>query len=296
MLILFSSVSCRCVIVRYSQSAKDSPCATLLWSIHGLLDDKMNSEHSHRASFSRLSLDYQRPKVSDHAYDSLLELLQSTNPELQSLSSSSPLIQGYLTRLTSSSLSSILEEHSTLDEEKRDLDHQLSRLAKREYHSFVSTASHGDAIASAFQGFNHKVASVHEKIQPLDQSIAQFNAFAKSQAAEREKAENLLGNHDKLLDILEMPSLVSTCVRNGYFSEAIQLSTHIKRLATLHYAKVPLVQKIAAQVETVMKEMTSRLLGLLREPLKLPSALKVVPLTNCLITDHRLSSYYHVSE
>lgn len=233
------------------------------------------ASRSPRASFSRLSLDNGRPQFSDHAYDSLLELLSSANPALKNVSSSSPVIQGYLSRLTSSSLSSIVQEHAALDEEKKDLDHQLSRLAKREYHSFVATASHGDAIASAFQGFNDKIFNVQNTIPSLDQAIVQFNAFAKSQAPEREKAQNLLANHDRLLDILEMPSLVSTCVKNGYFSEAIQLSTHVKRLATLHYTNVPLVQKLAAQVEAAMNEMTGRLIGLLREPLKLPSALKV---------------------
>ena len=233
------------------------------------------TSRSPRASFSRLSLDNGRPRFSDHAYDSLFELLFSANPALQDVSSTSPLIHGYLSRLTSSSLSSILQEHATLNEEKKDLDHQLSRLAKREYHSFVSTASHGDAIASAFQGFHKKVLNIQQTIPSLDQAISQFNAFAKGQAPEREKAQNLLANYDRLVDILEMPSLVSTCVRNGYFSEAIQLSSHVKRLATLHYTNLPLVQKLAAQVEVAMNEMTVRLIGLLREPLKLPSALKV---------------------
>jgi hypothetical protein len=203
-------------------------------------------------------------------------LLASAEPALENVSGSSPLIQGYLSRLTSSSLSSIVQEHATLDDEKKDLEHQLSRLAKREYHSFVATASHGDAIAGTFLGFNHKVTQAHDKIPSLEQSVARFNGFAKSHLAERERAQNLLANHDRLLDILEMPSLVSTCVRNGYFSEAIQLSAHVKRLATLHYTNVPLVQDLAAQVEVAMKDMTARLVGLLRESLKLPSALKVV--------------------
>jgi conserved oligomeric Golgi complex subunit 8 len=242
----------------------------------------MSSPRSPRASFSRLSLDYQRPQFSDpHAYDSLLELLSSTNLALKNVSGSSPLIQGYLSRLTSSSLTSIAQEHAALEEEKKDLEHQLSRLAKREYHAFVSTASHGDAVASAFQGFDTKVFHVNEQIPSLDQAIVQFNLFAKSQAAERERAQNLLANHDRLLDILEMPSLVSTCVRNGYFSEAIQLSTHVKRLATLHYANIPLMQELAAQVEIAMKDMTVRLIALLREPLKLPSALKVFAIVLC---------------
>jgi conserved oligomeric Golgi complex subunit 8 len=234
----------------------------------------MTSPVSPRTSFSKLR-DFPPSQFSEHAYDSLLELLASHDPSLKDVSGSSPLIQGYLARLTSSSLSSIAQEHAALAEEKKELDYQLSRLAKREYHSFVTTASHGDAIASSFEGFNEKITRVQDSIPPLESAIAQFNAFAKSQASTREKAENLLANHDRLLDILEMPSLVSTCVRNGYFSEAIQLSTHVKRLATLHYAHISLIQRLASQVDEAMKEMTVRLITLLKEPLKLPSALKV---------------------
>jgi conserved oligomeric Golgi complex subunit 8 len=250
----------------------------------------MNNPRSPRTSFSRQSIDFQRPQFSEHAYDSLLELLSSVDSTLQNVTGSSPLIQAYLSRLTSSSLSSIVQEHAALDEEKKDLDHQLSRLTKREYHSFVGIAGHGDAIATTFEGFNTKVSAVRDKIPSLDEAVTQFNIFAKSQSAERKRAQNLLENHDRILDILELPSLVSTCVKNGYFSEAIQLSTHVKRLATLHYTNVPLVQQLAAQVETAMNEMTVRLLGLLREPLKLPSALKVTSARSLLMVDYRTSS------
>jgi hypothetical protein len=239
---------------------------------------------------SRRSFDFQRNTFSEHAYDPLLELLSSAESSLQSVSGSSPLIQGYLSRLTSSSLSSIAQEHATLDEEKRGLEQQLSRLAKQEYHSFVATASHGDAIASAFEGFNDKVSHSLNLIPSLNEAITQFNVFAKSQAAEREKSKNLLANHDRLLDILEMPSLVSTCVKNGYFSEAIQLSAHVKRLSTLNYANIPIVQELAAQVEVAMSQMTTRLINLLREPLKLPSALKVYLLELWLMADNWIPS------
>src|SRR5579862_6462751 len=109
------------------------------------------SSVSPRTSFSRrYSSDIQQTQQpSEHAYDSLLDLLATHDPSLKDIPKSSPIIQGYLSRLTSSSLSSIAQEHATLDEEKKDLVHQLARLAKREYHSFVATASHGDSIASA---------------------------------------------------------------------------------------------------------------------------------------------------
>src|SRR6266496_2170968 len=152
----------------------------------------MSSPRTHRASFSRRSLDFQRPQFSEHAYDSLLELLSTSEPSLLAISGSTPLIQGYLSRLTSSSLSSIAQEHAALDEEKKELEHQLNRLAKREYHSFITTASHGDAIASAFEGFNIKISQVHDTIPSLNKAVGQFHLFAKSQLAEWERARNYL--------------------------------------------------------------------------------------------------------
>jgi hypothetical protein len=142
------------------------------------------AQRPRQTSFSRLSVDFQAV-ISEHAYDSLLHLLAESEPALADVSGASPLIQGYLSRLTSSPLSSIVHERATLDEERKDLEHQLGRLAKREYHSFVSTASHGDAIASTFDGFEDKVSTVHAKIPSLDEAVAQFNAFSKSQVGKR---------------------------------------------------------------------------------------------------------------
>jgi hypothetical protein len=55
-----------------------------------------------------------------------------------------------------------------------------------------------------------------------------------------------------LLELLDAPQLMDTCVRNGIYDEALDLHAFIMRVALLH-PNLPIVKLLAAQVNRMWR-------------------------------------------
>jgi hypothetical protein len=98
---------------------------------------------------------------------------------------------------------------------------------------------------------------------------------------ERGKARVVLEQHEKIRDLLEIPLLIDTCVRNGYFAEALSLVSHAKSLAsTATASNKPLaliISSVLSEVHHSIMQMLLSLLSTLYEPnRKLPALWKAV--------------------
>lgn len=98
---------------------------------------------------------------------------------------------------------------------------------------------------------------------------------------ERSKARVVLEQHEKIRDLLDIPLLIDTCVRNGYFAEALSLVSHAKSLAanasTSNSSPPLILSSVLSEVHHSIMQMLLSLLSTLYEPnRKLPALWKAV--------------------
>ncbi|KAL1916034.1 uncharacterized protein VTP21DRAFT_6038 [Calcarisporiella thermophila] len=210
--------------------------------------------------------------AADH--DALLSLLVQRGLTLSSSPSEDTELHGYLNRLTSLSLEALKAEPLHLSEKMEDIQSNLTRLALDEHKAFIEAYDARVETAHALEQMNSHVQGVIKDIPLLEEQLSIFSKGVESIVRERRRLSLVLESHSALLDILEIPQLMDTCVRNGYYAEAMDLHAHTQRL-TLRYPG-PVVARVAEQVANSCTRMMAQLVTLLQEPIKLPTCIRVV--------------------
>lgn len=80
-----------------------------------------------------------------------------------------------------------------------------------------------------------------------------FMKKAEEIGASRRMNSLTLNRHTEILEILEIPQLMDTCVRNGYYEEALELAAYAKRLEKKH-STLPVIQVSLTVLENVLLE------------------------------------------
>ncbi|KAJ5888119.1 hypothetical protein N7495_008160 [Penicillium taxi] len=221
--------------------------------------------------------------------DSLLELL--VPPELSQ--SSDAVKSSYLNRLSTLSLQTLqTTELQSLAQSSHSTLLSLQALSNRSHRAFVTSSDNLSTLRTSIPKLTKEAQELRDAIPKLDQETVSFSTkYSKvtdnAALGRRKKAMQLARNVDRLSDILELPTLLSTAVSaasansgagaaSTTYSSALDLHAHIKRLQTL-YPESPLIQDVASQAEDAMKEMTTNLIaGLRAQNLRLAAGMRTV--------------------
>ncbi|WRT65400.1 uncharacterized protein IL334_002343 [Kwoniella shivajii] len=202
----------------------------------------------------------------------LVDLLQSSS---SSIDFSAPSANLYVDQLLSLSLHELLRQPQLISAEASTVESDLTNLCFREYPTFISVHKCSSAVKSAFDDFSGSLGKLIGAIPSLEGECGTFSNTTGSIQNIRGKAALVQEHQDKLLDLLELPQLMETCVRNGYYQEAMELLNHCRSLAQ-KYPTIALVHDVTKEVDGILQLMLAQLLALLREPVKLPALVKTV--------------------
>ncbi|KAG7100003.1 hypothetical protein E1B28_001791 [Marasmius oreades] len=190
--------------------------------------------------------------------------------------------QDYLNYLTTLPLPTLLSEPTLLQTQSHHLTSSLTSLTHTSYPTFISLHTTTTALTSSLDDFSSALHSlVSESLPALEDSSSRWRERTDTVLSERRKARGVLEQHDKIRDLLDIPLLIESCVRNGYFSEALALSAHAKSVTSSYSSSSrtpPLVlNSVMSEVQNAIDHMLVTLLSTLQEPnRKLPALWKAV--------------------
>ncbi|KAF9486537.1 hypothetical protein BDN70DRAFT_870114 [Pholiota conissans] len=193
-----------------------------------------------------------------------------------------PNSQRYLSDLTTYGLQDLLSEPTILQTQSHHLTSSLTSLTHTSYPTFLSLHQTTNALTTSLTSLSTSLDSLLTSSLPaLEESAAGWKDRTESVLKERSKARVVLEQHEKIRDLLEIPILIDTCVRNGYFAEALSLVSHANALAANASSSkktAPLIlSSVLSEVHHSIMQMLLSLLSTLYEPnRKLPALWKAV--------------------
>ncbi|KAH9854388.1 Dor1-domain-containing protein [Lenzites betulinus] len=206
----------------------------------------------------------------------LPDLLASSSQDVLAASYlTAPDASSYLARLTALSLHELESEPTELASSSAQLTNALTTLCYTSYPTFLSLHATTSTLSSSLDALSNSLSSLLSALPNLETGARVFAQESRSLLASRRKAALVLEHHDKLHDVLSLPLLLETSVRNHNYADALLLAQHASVLAS-RFPSNPLVQSVKADCDARIHSMLAQLLRVLHEQAKLPALFRAV--------------------
>ncbi|KAF1987543.1 Dor1-like family protein-like protein, partial [Aulographum hederae CBS 113979] len=236
--------------------------------------------------------------MADPLYELLVPYFDSQDAPPRPLPSpADPITSSYLTRLTTLSLPSLTStEPQSLSQNSQSILRSLQALSKRSHKSIIASSEHLSNLKDVLPKIAQETSALQDALPKLEGDAQGFSQkYSKTTENpildRRKKAMLLARNADRVADVLNLPTLLSSAIAssagatqgtasaattNAGYTSALDLHAHIRRLHTL-YPNMDLVTSIADQAEQEMKGMTTNLITSLQaQGIKLAGAMRTI--------------------
>jgi len=228
--------------------------------------------------------------MADPLYQLLVPYFDTPSPRPPP-SSQDPVTAKYLSRLSTLPLNALTStEPESLAQSSQSTLRSLQSLSAKSNAAIVTSSDHLFSLTIKLPFIAAEARKLQDGIPKLDEQAVAFSTkysrSAKNDTLDRRKKALLMArNVDRVSDILDLPTLLSSAISSSTaqgassttnYASALDLYSHIKRLHLL-YQDSALVSSIYKQTEEAMQEMTSSLIASLRvQNIKLAAAMRTI--------------------
>lgn len=183
----------------------------------------------------------------------------------------------YLSKLGGYDVDQLNKEPNHLDDEKTSVLQTTQDLVFANYKTFVQTAESSREIFKQFNETENRLDGLVQKIPKFVEKCQSFCDTSKDINTHRRINSLTLTRNAELLEVLEMPQLMESCLRSNQYNEALELSQYARQLGTKH-GDIPIISSIVAEIESSWSGMVGQVVGSLRGDLPLARCLQLVGL------------------
>ncbi|XP_029663097.1 conserved oligomeric Golgi complex subunit 8 isoform X2 [Formica exsecta] len=183
----------------------------------------------------------------------------------------------YLLKLGGYDVDQLSKEPDHLSDEKNAVLQTTQELVFANYKTFIQTAESSREILNHFNETESRLDKLVQKIPKFIEKCQSFCDASKDINAHRRLNSLTLTRNAELLEILEMPQLMESCLRSNQYNEALELSQYARQLGVKH-GDIPIISSIVAEIESSWSGMVGQVVGSLRGDLPLPRCLQLVGL------------------
>lgn len=182
----------------------------------------------------------------------------------------------YVMKLGAYKIDALNKETVKLREEKASIIEHTQELAVHNYKTFIETA---DCSRALFKQFN----AIENNLDNLLQNVPKFEEKCQAFATETGGINNLrklntltLTRNAQLLEILELPQLMDSFIKDGLYEDSLELAAYVRTKLYGRHSDIPIFKSIADDIEKSWLVMLHKLLGELRSEITMPKCLQVV--------------------
>lgn len=183
--------------------------------------------------------------------------------------------QDYFNELLTYPADRLAREPSALLEEQDQLRRQIEETAVANYGSFITTADCLTGVTRDLAAMITSLDALEAQLPSLQANAEEFRKTGTALLARRDALRRLQETQSSLLDILELPTLMDTCIRGGNYDEALDLRSYANKLA-LVYGDVPVINILTKEVAAGAELMLEQLLSRLSDAIQLPECLRII--------------------